>query len=55
MAGNTRRPGATRKVTTKKGPTVGSGGQRQIEVDQQPGRQPSRQRRAGSPAAATAV
>lgn len=28
MAGNTRRPGATRKVTTKKGPTVGSGGQR---------------------------
>lgn len=28
MAGNARRPGAVRRSTTKKGPTVGSGGQR---------------------------
>ncbi|MGA7135627.1 MAG: 23S rRNA (guanosine(2251)-2'-O)-methyltransferase RlmB, partial [Mycobacterium sp.] len=28
MAGNSRRRGAVRKAGTKKGPTVGSGGQR---------------------------
>jgi 23S rRNA (guanosine2251-2'-O)-methyltransferase len=33
MAGNARRPGAVRRATTKKGPTVGSGGQRRRALE----------------------
>ena len=33
MAGNSRRQGAVRKSGTKKGPTVGSGGQRRRALE----------------------
>lgn len=50
MAGNSRRKGAVRKTGTKKGPTVGSGGQRRRALEGR-GATPSAQQRPHHPAA----
>src|ERR1700737_1366733 len=53
MAGNSRRRGAVRKPGTKKGPTVGSGGQRRRGVEGR-GATPPAHRRLYHPAASGA-
>src|SRR4051794_29258619 len=54
MAGNSKRRGAIRKEGTKKGPTVGSGGQRRRGLEGR-GATPPAQQRTGHPAARRAA
>jgi 23S rRNA (guanosine2251-2'-O)-methyltransferase len=49
MAGNSQRRGATRKGSSKKGPTVGSGGQRRQALEGR-GPTPKAAERPGHPA-----
>ncbi|MGB3893137.1 MAG: 23S rRNA (guanosine(2251)-2'-O)-methyltransferase RlmB, partial [Mycolicibacter sinensis] len=44
MAGNSKRKGAVRKPGTKKGPTVGSGGQRRRGLEGRGATPPAHQR-----------